>query len=657
MLTCCFLSRYAASLLSESVVKDVPELLPRSARSTSDAALAAFAQLGALRLNVDRAVISLFDGKRQHIVAEATSSTAIEGLDDDDDNKDDASLGEDVATALFFLGTAIPRGHGACEHVLDLPATHHGDGEVLPISIVPDLTQDERFNSRPYFHPGATMRFYAGVPLRSPQGIDIGVFCVFDTALRDTLTSSQQRLLRHLSGLAMSYLQSRASAESYRRNERMVRGLGSMVEGTGSMSKWRGAPNPASFVDVRGQEGALNAQQQHIQKYGRPEVTYKGRPITVPQKDESDHDLDRSNEDELVQTHMSETPRSDDEQLKGKNSFTTYPENQADEDEVILRLVFSRAANIIRESIEVEGALFLDASIGSYGGLVRRGPRDPEEQHLSSSSSGNESAATDDSTEHTTSCGIMGFSNSDSSSINGDAPAPAHATVPETFLARILRRYPEGQIFNFSETGSIRWGVSDTDSVDSGEEYNRASGSGGEETMFSEEAGPSESKPASKRDGSFYRHPRPRRGDGALLQRMFPKARSVAVFPLWDSHKEKWHAGGFVWTMAASRIFTVPGELSYLRAFGSAVMAEVARIDVLRADKAKEDVLGSLSHEIRSPLHGIVLGLELMHDTTLDPFQEDVLHTVETCGRTLLDTMDHVRIPPPFCTLFSLSAV
>jgi signal transduction histidine kinase len=128
-----------------------------------------------------------------------------------------------------------------------------------------------------------------------------------------------------------------------------------------------------------------------------------------------------------------------------------------------------------------------------------------------------------------------------------------------------------------------------------------------------------------------------------MLSAIFPNARGVALVPIWDANRERWFAGGLVWTQDPTRILTTQAELSYLRAFGSAVMGEVARLDMQRADKAKADVLGSLSHELRSPLHGIVLGIELLHDTSLDSFQEDVLHTLETCSRTLLDTMDHVR--------------
>ncbi len=116
------------------------------------------------------------------------------------------------------------------------------------------------------------------------------------------------------------------------------------------------------------------------------------------------------------------------------------------------------------------------------------------------------------------------------------------------------------------------------------------------------------------------------------------------MLPIWDPTRERWFSGGFVWTKAPTRIFLRKGELSWLRAFGATAMAEVNRVDMMLVDKAKTDILGSLSHELRSPLHGVVAAVELLHDTPLDVFQADVVHTVETCGRTLLDTIDHVSL-------------
>lgn len=620
---------YGASLLSKSIINNSADRLdhPRLCAS-HDAALAAFAQLSSLRLHVDRTLISLFAGDLQHIVAEATRSTIIESSysDGPDTDKNDNDV-------LLLPGTAIPRSYSACEHVLDLPPVESTENPLLPISVVPDLTQNSHFCTSPYYHqPGSPMRFYAGVPLRTRRGIDIGVCCILDSQPRQSLDPASQHFLRHLSHLVMSHLQSRVSEESYRQNDRMVRGLGSLVEGTASISRWQDSTNPQSFADVHGKEGALNARQQLIQTNGHTdglaEPLQTSEQVAIPQPDQP---IKPEPEAEAQSTpEFSSTPASEDgPQPSGKQTFSTCPDDQADNDLAVLKSLFSRAANIIRESIEVEGALFLDASIESYGGLVRHATEDASDQP-SASSSGYESAKTDGSTSNTSNCGILGYSTSTTSSINGDTGPTECSSIPETFLAGILRHYPEGQIFIFAESGSMLCGTSDSDT-----------------TAPPKNAIKLNPTTKAKPDAKSYRLQRPRRRDGVFLRKMFPEAKCVAVFPLWDSHNGKWHAGGFVWTKSRSRVFTREGELSYLRAFGSTIMAEVARIDVLRADKAKEDVLGSLSHEIRSPLHGIILGLELMHDTPLSGFQYEVLNTVETCGRTLLDTMDHVCFRSP----------
>lgn len=309
---------------------------------------------------------------------------------------------------------------------------------------------------------------------------------------------------------------------------------------------------------------------------------------------------------------------------------------------------FSRAANIIRESIEVEGAIFFDASIGSFGGLadnassVRRKASRNSIGTKSSSSDELLSAVSADSdvsvtyssqsqdTEKT--CGVLGYSTTDRSSINGDVEAEDHLTVPEAFLKALLRRYPRGKIFNFGGDGTI----SSSDS------------SGGEESslllqqglaIVRDLSGESSARPR-KRSGRKYS----RRREAEAIIRIFPGARCLALVPLWDSSRERWFAGGVVWTHTPGRVLTVEGELSYLAAFGSTIMAEVARLDALSASVAKTDMLGAISHELRSPLHGILGSVELVQESPINAFQAALVYTIETCGRTLLDTIDHVRI-------------
>ena len=104
----------------------------------------------------------------------------------------------------------------------------------------------------------------------------------------------------------------------------------------------------------------------------------------------------------------------------------------------------------------------------------------------------------------------------------------------------------------------------------------------------------------------------------------------------------RWFCGGFIWSNRAIRLLHKDSELSFLRAFGMAIMSEVAKLDTAMADKAKSDLLNSISHELRSPLHGILGSIECLESSALDPMQHGLVETVDTCGRTLLDTINHL---------------
>jgi diguanylate cyclase (GGDEF)-like protein len=53
------------------------------------------------------------------------------------------------------------------------------------IFLIPDALKDERFHDNPLVTGGPKIRFYAGYPIRSPDGYKIGSFCIMDTNPRD----------------------------------------------------------------------------------------------------------------------------------------------------------------------------------------------------------------------------------------------------------------------------------------------------------------------------------------------------------------------------------------------------------------------------------------------------------------------------------------
>src|SRR5215207_448584 len=76
------------------------------------------------------------------------------------------------------------------------------------ILYVPDLSQDQRFNTSPLVTDGLRLRFYCGVPLITQDGHALGSLCVVDFKPRE-LSFRQQEALRRLSRQTMVHLELR----------------------------------------------------------------------------------------------------------------------------------------------------------------------------------------------------------------------------------------------------------------------------------------------------------------------------------------------------------------------------------------------------------------------------------------------------------------
>ena len=70
------------------------------------------------------------------------------------------------------------------------------------VMVVNDAQLDPRFATSPLVTGPTAIRFYAGAPLRSRGGFNLGAVCVMDTAPRAGLSAEQQRALADLASLA-----------------------------------------------------------------------------------------------------------------------------------------------------------------------------------------------------------------------------------------------------------------------------------------------------------------------------------------------------------------------------------------------------------------------------------------------------------------------
>jgi signal transduction histidine kinase len=109
-----------------------------------------------------------------------------------------------------------------------------------------------------------------------------------------------------------------------------------------------------------------------------------------------------------------------------------------------------------------------------------------------------------------------------------------------------------------------------------------------------------------------------------------------------DFERGRWFAGCFCWSTRTERVLDGRLDLPFLKAFGHSIMQEVARLDAMSTSQAKTTFLSSLSHELRTPLHGILGSVHLMRNSPLDSFQASMVNSITICGRTLLETVEHL---------------
>ena len=128
-----------------------------------------------------------------------------------------AVVGDDqtwIETSHGLERKTLPRRESLSAHVVD------GD-EVL---VVPDARRDPRFCNFPSVRERG-LRFYAGAPMRSAEGLRVGAFCLFDRMPRTQLTLLERHLLEDFAEIAVSEIESRRA----RRLNGIIQGIAQSV--------------------------------------------------------------------------------------------------------------------------------------------------------------------------------------------------------------------------------------------------------------------------------------------------------------------------------------------------------------------------------------------------------------------------------------------
>ncbi|KAK5163400.1 uncharacterized protein LTR77_010773 [Saxophila tyrrhenica] len=129
---------------------------------------------------------------------------------------------------------------------------------------------------------------------------------------------------------------------------------------------------------------------------------------------------------------------------------------------------------------------------------------------------------------------------------------------------------------------------------------------------------------------------------GIKLAQAFPDAEQLITMPLWDPLYDRVTTVVVGIAHTWDRVFTRSQDLFPMASFCASVMHHAHRMQARHMKQRKSDFLGSVSHEMRSPLHGTLANLELVLETHCTEEQRSMLRTALLSGKQLLTSIDKV---------------
>jgi signal transduction histidine kinase len=533
--------------------------------------------------------------------------------------------------------------------------------------VMNDMSALEGFKDRPYIAGWPYMKYYAEVPIHSPSGLTIGTLCVVDDKARDGLDLKGLSILREVSEVIMNHLELCVNRIHRNNAEKMIQALGKFVEGKDSVREWW-IEAQASRIAEPGLQHLSVEKRADIELGSRKESAssidgvvsmsevrqtqglekLKSQSGSNGYFDSAPHfsapTVSSSQSDRRMSDESSEMPISPGTAITSPDLATsamatpgaelqnpsTVNEDPSDELSDLDKML-NRATNLIREGIGLDGVVLFDPR-SSDGQLLTdfnfSGEKVAWAERRSSGISPTAKSAPfgnaspyfppfDKQTQQSIQyCKVLASSTRDKS--NGTYLASEGLLLPENVLQMLLRRYPRGGILNYDKKGFI----------------------GGDDSIFLHLSDSQKSRRKSKMkpenevkdDGSL---------EAAQLRTILPEATSVLLLPLWDTNQDKWFTYILAWTTNPTRILQRP-DFTYLASFGNSIMTELSRLETVAADNAKSGFISSISHELRSPLHGIMASVELLRDVNKDPVSNAIISTVDSCGSTLLDTIENL---------------
>lgn len=341
--------------------------------------------------------------------------------------------------------------------------------------MVSDLSKDGRFNKLPFVTGPPSFKYYAGTPLTTEKGINIGSLFILDTVVRPQLTTAQQSFLGSIAQIVMDHMETTREAIERRKVMRMSRGLNAFVEGKsyfGAEDYGSGGGNSeigksANNKTNSGQTG-VRKEYQHTMKIERRSSSADSSMTEQARVSSKSTSLPPN----PYSQEVPETARPLDEDILQSGSDADQRNENKD---IGHKSTIKRAANLLRQSLDLQpgsGVVFLDTAMGLCGHdegpiLLNDAVNEDSEGGIDPlSHTRRNSVILSPATFHHDCPGntrtrqkpadVIGFSVSEAAVSLQEVPeSPRFTPLGEDLLQYLLKRYPRGNLWNFDEDGNL----------------------------------------------------------------------------------------------------------------------------------------------------------------------------------------------------------
>lgn len=613
------------------------EYEPGHAQLSHDPVLNALAQLGVHRLGCERAFVSLIDNENQYVVAEVTKSVSLYN-----GGYHPADGGLAIGVKVMDLVSGVCP--GTMPAFTDLTYQTSSPSIIANANsfVIPDFTLESEYKAKPYVTAFPFMRFYTGVPIRSDAGHVIGTYSVMDNKPRKGIDEQDLLVLTEIASSIMRHLELLKTQTSHDSALSLLRSLKSFVKGSNTS---------AGTADTRS-----GVQKQSLpMETGNP-VGPESRSTDQAPPDTARHESSNAstgnesyapNGASASQNRSVEfaSPFAKPIQPESSTGVKTSPDNMVNGASVTSAkqrsvqgseasaasswygALLERASSSIRAAMQMDEVIFVDAP-SSTSSFPERNIASKTNAPTSANKSTRFTTRNQEQVADLPQRGHCRIPRSNGSHPSSHIPLgdAAHLTpneqhrISEDLHNSLLSQFPGGCFFNFPSKET-----EDDPTVPPSADHTDA--------------------PSTDRTSSAYvpgggeqNHQKHLESAAHLA---FPLAKSMMFLPLFSLENRDCPFSIIAWSSEKRRIIQQE-DFSYLGLFGVAIEAEFARILSAIQNRAKSDFISSISHELRSPLHGILGNVELLLDSDVGQEQRQMAEMIEKCGRSLLSTMDHM---------------